>query len=138
MEEMNGELLPDHEPEHTCSDAERHRVEEQHADDRHRRVAVAAQIGDEAPTLGDGEQHRVEREQEPYEGADDREKRRRLVARGRSLGKLSFVIARGLDVQTPAGQTHERLVNLTFHAGGRLDQDARDTCVQACHSLREE
>jgi hypothetical protein len=47
---------------------------------------VAAQVGYQTPALGYGQQHRVEREQEPHDRAERREQRavELLVARGGS------------------------------------------------------
>ena len=95
-------------------ESERERVEQQHRDHGPRRVPVAAQIGDQPPALRDGQQHRVEREQEPDERADHREQRGRLVARRGRLGEQRRVVVDRLDVQAPRGErlqsgSHARL-----------------------------
>ena len=119
------------------SSAEHERVEQQHRDHRPRRVPVAAQIDDQPPALRDGEQHRVEREQESHERADRREQRGRLVARRGRLGEQPFFVVDRLDVQTPAGQPLERSSHLCLGAGGRLYEDAAHACAQAGHFLGE-
>ncbi len=99
-------------------------------DHRRRRVAVAAQVGDQAPALGNGQQHRVEREQEAHQRADHREQRRRLVARRRCLREQPFVVARGLDVQAPGRQAHERRPHPGFHARARAARGCGETTVR--------
>ena len=110
---------------------------DQHRDHRRRRVAVAAQVGDQAPALGDGEQHRVEREQEPHERADHREKRRRLVARGRGLRKQPFVIADVLTFRRPAASARRPRARGP-RAGRGAHEDAAKSAAQTRGFLRVE
>ena len=139
-EQVDRELLPQRQPEQTRGETEHNRVEQQHGDDDPRRVAVAAKIGDQAPALGDGQEHGVEREQEADEGADHGEQRGRLVARGRGLREQPFVVARALHVQatdrrSASRQAHKRGTDPAFHAGGRLYEDAADAAGETRHFL---
>jgi hypothetical protein len=108
VQHVDRELLAERQPQHARDQSEQDRVEQQHRDHRPRRVPVAAQIDDQPPALRDGQQHGVEREQEPHERADRREQGGRLVARRGRLGEqLLFVVDR-LDVLAPARQARER------------------------------
>ncbi len=52
VEEVDRELLAEHQPEHAREHPEHDRVEHQHSDHGPRRVAVAAQVRDQPPALG--------------------------------------------------------------------------------------
>ncbi len=94
-------------------DAEAQRLEEEHLHDRAALGADQAQIGDRLAALGNGQQQRVEREQEPEQRADRCEERARLVARAQRLAQQSDVLVGRGDLQTPA---RERL-QLSAHGG---------------------
>ena len=66
--------------------------------------AVQAQIGDRLAALGDGQQQRVEREQEAEQRADRREQAARLVARAQRLAQQRDVLVGRRDRERPAGE----------------------------------
>ncbi len=80
-EQRDGENLAKHEAEHGGEHSEHERVEQQHLDDHPARVAVEPQIVDQAPALRNGEQQRIECEQEADERAQRREQAGRLINR---------------------------------------------------------
>ena len=67
VEQMDRELVAEHQTEHARQHAQHDRVEQQHHDHARGRIPVAAQIRDQPPALGHRQEHRVEREQEPDE-----------------------------------------------------------------------
>ena len=70
---MDRELVAEHQADRTGDRAEHDRVEHQDRDHRQGRIAVAAQVGDQATALGHRQEHRVESEQEAHQSADHRE-----------------------------------------------------------------
>ena len=129
---------PSANPERAGDQAQHEPVDQQHRDHRARGVAVAAQVGDQPPSLRDGEQRRVEREQEPDQRADRGEQRARLVARRRGLGEQLFVVvgrSRRSSGRRRAPPSAARTLVLRARAGRH--EDAAHAAVQAGHFLCE-
>ena len=84
--------------------------------------ALHAQVGDEAPALGDREQHRVDGEQEADHRADRGEQRGRLVRRLRGGGEQAQFVVRRLDVQASAGKAPKLAGHQPVGARQRLHQ----------------
>jgi hypothetical protein len=63
VEQVDRKLVPQQQSEDAREDSQLDRVKQQHGDYRPEGVAVTAQVGDQAPALLDGEQHRVARMQ---------------------------------------------------------------------------
>ncbi len=99
VKQLDRELVAEHEADRAADRAEHGGVEQQHGDHGARRVAVAAQVGDQPAALGDGQEHRVEREEEADERADHGEQHGRLVGGGGGLGEQLLVVARRGDVR---------------------------------------
>ena len=74
------------------------------SDDRRAPRAGDAQVGDRPAAIGDGQQHRVEREQEAEQRADRREQAAGQVARAERLAQQRDVLVgrRRLPIRPPA------------------------------------
>ena len=138
VKQVDRQLLAQRQPQRAGDHAQHEPVDQQHRDHRARRVAVAAQLGDQPPALRDGQQHRVEREQKPDQRADRGEQGARLVDRRGGLREQLFVVVGALDVQAPGGEHLERRPHAGFRAGGGRHEDPAHAALQARHFLCEE
>ncbi len=89
-------------------------------------VALQAQIGHEAPPLGHGQQHRVERQQEADHHADRREQRRRLVVWLDRLGQQAQLVVGG----APRSAARRERAQLARTARSRPRRGSIRICVR--------
>ena len=117
--------------------AEAETLEEHHLHDRRALRAVDAQVGDRLAALRHGEEHRVEREQQPEQRRDHGEERARLVRRGEAPGAAARRPRRPLATsRRPPASACSSLAHGASCPGFRLHEHARDAAAQAGESCR--
>lgn len=131
------EEVADRQPDERRHHAQADRLEEEQLDELPWLDALHAQVGDHAPALGHGQQHRVERQQQPHDAADEGEEAGRLGVRSdRLLDEPHFLVG-GSDGQSSGCQHSQLLANLSLPTGRGRDDDTGDPSREARDLLDE-
>ncbi len=137
MEERVRKHVAERDPHNRGADPKQQRLKAQNQQYLVGVEALHPQIGDEAPALGDREQHRVERQQEAHHPADRGKQRGRLVGRLLRAAQLAQFFGDRLHVEAPGGQPPKLAGDECFGAGRRLDEYLRDAFGLARERLCE-
>ena len=120
------EDVAEHDARSRGANAEDGCLKDQQHDDLAPVIALHAQVRDEASSLGHGQQHRVERQQEADHHADRGEQLCRLVVRLDCLLEQAQFVIGGQYVQVSAGEPAQPTRHEAIIAAPGLDQNLRD------------